>query len=103
MAVYVVTEGRIIVFPDATGAKPSGIGGVVVHILRGSDVIGNFPMRSVRYYGTELPPTFQQDYENQLAWSKLTPEERVEAKARAKKIKEEVGKSDEAKKAEETP
>ena len=85
MPVYVVTEGRIVVFPEASGAKPSGIGGVVVHIIGkdGTSVIGNFPMRSVRYYGTELPPTYQQDYENQLAWMKLSPEERARQKAAA--------------------
>jgi hypothetical protein len=87
--VYVVTEGRIIVFPNATGAKPSGVGGVVVHIIgEDNSVIGNFPMRTVKYYGTELPPTYQQDYENQLAWAALTPEERTEAKAKAKKVRE---------------
>jgi len=87
--VYVVTEGRIIVFPEATGAKPSGIGGVVVHIIgKDNSVVGNFPMKTVKYYGTELPPTYQQDYENQLAWAKLTPEERTEAKAKAKRVRE---------------
>ena len=84
MAVYVVTEGRIVVFPDATGAKPSGVGGVVVHILGKDDkVIGNFPMRNVRYYGTELPPTYREDYENQLAWQALSPEERARRKGAA--------------------
>jgi len=83
MAIYVVSEGRIVVFPDATAAKPSGMGGVVVHIMRGDEVIGNIPMKQVRYYGTELPPTYQQDYENQLSWAALTPEERASRKAKA--------------------
>lgn len=81
MPVYIVSDGRVLLFPDATVAKMAG-SGMVVHIIRNEEIIGNFPAKSVRYYGTELPPSFQKDYENQLAWEKLTPEQRAEIKAK---------------------
>lgn len=88
MGIYVVTEGRIVHFQNATGAKPSGIGGVVVHIMREDEVIGNIPMKLVKFYGSELPPTYKKDYENQLAWEKMSPEERTAARAKARQIRE---------------
>jgi len=84
--VYIITEGRIVVFPDATVAKISA-NGHAVHVIRNDTIIGNFPAASVRYYGIELPPTYQQDYENQLAWASLSPEERAERKAKAQAIR----------------
>ena len=82
MAVYVVTEGRIVVFDDATVCKISG-NGMSIHIIRGETIIGSFPAKQVRYYGIELPACYKQDYENQLAWAALTPEERAKRKAEA--------------------
>ena len=79
--IYIVSDGRIVTFPDATVAKMAG--GNVIHIIRGDDIIGNFPAKNVRYYGTELPPTFQEDYKNQLAWEGLSPEERALRKGKA--------------------
>lgn len=83
MPVYIVSEGRVLYFPDATVAKMAGSGNVV-HIIRNEEIIGNFPAKSVRYYGTELPPAFKKDYENQLEWEKLPPEKRAEIKAKTK-------------------
>lgn len=88
MGIYVVTEGRIIHFQNATGAKPSGIGGVVVHIMREDEVVGNIPMKLVKFYGSELPATYKKDYEDQLVWEKLSPEEKTAARAKAKQIRE---------------
>lgn len=82
MPVYIVSEGRVLLFPDATVAKMASNGNVV-HIIRGDEIIGNFPAKAVRYYGIELPPAFKKDYENQLAWESLTPEQRAEIKAKA--------------------
>lgn len=81
MPVYIVSDGRVILFPDATVAKMAAHGNTV-HVIRNEEIIGNFPTKSVRFYGTELPPTFKQDYENQLAWEKLTPAERAVQKAK---------------------
>lgn len=83
MPVYIVSEGRVLLFPDATVAKMASSGNVI-HIIRGDEIIGNFPTKAVRFYGTELPPAFKKDYENQLAWEALTPEQRGEIKARTK-------------------
>ncbi len=80
--IYIVSDGRIITFPDATVAKMAGSGNVI-HIIRGDDIIGNFPAKNVRYYGTELPPAFQEDYKNQREWESLSPEERAIRKAQA--------------------
>ncbi len=75
--IYIVNESeKIIVFPDAVHAKPSGGTGTVVHIIgRDDSVIGNFPIRTVKYYGTQLPPAYQKKYEEQLRWESMTREE----------------------------
>lgn len=86
MSVYVVAEGRIVFFPDATVAKISA-NGQAVHVIRNEVIIGNFPATIVRFYGIELPPQFQKDYENQLAWEALSPQERAERSARAQAIR----------------
>lgn len=86
MPVYIVSEGRVLLFPDATVAKMAS-SGMVVHIIRGEEIIGNFPAKTVRYYGIELPPAFKKDYENQLAWEKLTPEQRGEIKAKTQSLR----------------
>jgi hypothetical protein len=87
VAVYIVREGRVIVFPDASVAKLSG-NTQTVHVIRDDVIIGNFPARTVAYYGIELPPCYQKQYETQLAWESLSPEERgrisAEAQARRK-------------------
>lgn len=75
--IYIVNESeRIITFPDAVFAKPSGAAGTVIHIIGTDDsVIGNFPIRSVKYYGPQLPPFYQKKYEEQQRWESMTREE----------------------------
>ena len=86
MPVYIVKEGRIIHFPDADVAKMAGTG-KVIHVIRQDVIVGNFPAYNVSYYGTELPQMFKKQYEDQLAWEALTPEERAERSARAQAIR----------------
>lgn len=76
----------MLLFPDATVAKMAGSGNVV-HIIRGEEIIGNFPTKAVRYYGTELPPSFKKDFENQQAWDNLPPEKRAEIKAKTQALR----------------
>lgn len=86
MAVYIVREGRIILFPDATVAKISA-NAQAIHIIRNDVIIGNFPAKTVSYYGIELPPCYQKQYEEQLAWEALSPEERGRRSAAAQAIR----------------
>ena len=90
MPVYIVKEGRIVHFPDAAVAKMAG-SGKVIHIIRQDVIVGNFPAYNVSYYGTELPPIYQKQYEHQQAWDALTPEERAERSARAQAIRKGLG------------
>jgi hypothetical protein len=87
VAVYIVREGKVILFPDATVAK-MGADGKKIHVIRNDVIIGNFPAYNIAYYGIELPPHYQKAYESQLAWEAMTPEERgrisAEAQARRK-------------------
>lgn len=73
--IYVVTGQEIIVFEKAVEAKPSGAGHVVHIIGADNTIIGNFPVKGVKYYGTELPPAFQKQYEEQIRWDGLTDEQ----------------------------
>lgn len=84
--VYIVTEGKIVEFPDATVAKISG-NGQVIHIIRDDTIIGNFPAKHVAYYGIELPPRYAKQYEHQKAWEALPPEERAKISAEAKRLR----------------
>jgi len=84
--VYIVREGRIISFPDATVAKIS-MNGQAVHIIRDNVIIGNFPAKTVSYYGIELPPCYQKQYEQQIEWEALSPEERGKRSAAAQAIR----------------
>jgi hypothetical protein len=86
VAVYIVREGRIILFPDATVAKMAA-DGKKIHVIRNDVIIGNFPAYNVAYYGIELPPCYQRQYEDQVAWDALTPEERGKRSAEAKAIR----------------
>jgi len=86
MAVFIVSDGRVIEFPDATIAKMAAHGNAVF-VIRDEEIIGTFPTKTVRYYGTELPPAFLKDWENQKAWEALTPEQRAFAKAETKAIR----------------
>jgi len=86
MPVYIVSEGRILAFPDATVAKMAAHGNVI-HIIRNDVIIGNFPADRVRYYGIELPPAFEKDFENQKAWEQLTPEQRAKVKAETQAVR----------------
>ena len=86
MPVYIVKEGRIVHFPDADVAKMAA-SGKVIHVIRNGEIVGNFPAYNVAYYGIELPPSYQKQYENQQAWEALTPEERAERSARAQAIR----------------
>ncbi len=86
MAVYIVREGKIILFPDADVAKMAA-DGKKIHIIRGETIIGNFPAYNVVYYGIELPPMYQKQYEAQQEWEALSPEERAERSAKAQAIR----------------
>lgn len=86
MAVYIVREGRIVLFPDATVAKIS-MNGQAIHVIRDTVIIGNFPARTVSYYGIELPPCYQKQYEDQVAWDALSPEDRGKRSAAAQAIR----------------
>lgn len=86
MAVYIVRQGRIIFFPNATVAKISA-NGQAVHVIRDMTIIGNFPAKTVSYYGIELPPCYQKQYEDQLAWEALTPEERGKISAATQAVR----------------
>lgn len=86
MPVFIVSDGRVIEFPDATVAKMATHGNAVF-VIRGEEIIGTFPTKSVRYYGTELPPAFLKDWENQKAWDALTPEQRALLKAETKAVR----------------
>lgn len=86
MAVYIVREGKIILFPDADVAKMAA-DGKKIHIIRGERIIGNFPAYNVVYYGIELPPMYQKQYEAQQEWEALSPEERAERSAKAQAIR----------------
>jgi hypothetical protein len=75
--IYVVTEGKIILFEAASQAKPSG-NGFIVHVIDDTGaIVGNFPMRTVKFYGTSLPEVYREQYSEQVRWSKLTPEQRA--------------------------
>lgn len=80
--IYVVTEGKIILFENAIQAKSSG-NGFIIHIIddKGA-IVGNFPMRNVKFFGTELPEVYKEQYSEQVRWSKLTPDERAAEKRR---------------------
>lgn len=84
--VYVVTEGKIIEFPDATVAKISA-NGQAVHVIRNETIIGNFPAKHVAYYGIELPPRYANQYEEQKKWDALPAEERMRISAEAKRLR----------------
>jgi len=86
MAVYIIREGRIIFFPDATVAKISA-NAQAIHVIRNDVIIGNFPAKTVSYYGIELPPCYQKQYEDQVAWEALSPEERGKRSAAAQAIR----------------
>lgn len=86
MPVYIVREGRIVYFPDADVAKMAS-SGKVIHVIRKDFIVGNFPAYNVVYYGTELPPMYQKQYEDQLAWEALSPEERARRSAEAQAIR----------------
>jgi len=86
MPVYIIREGRIIHFPDATVAK-MGSDGKKIHVIRGETIIGNFPAYNVVYYGIELPPCYRKQYEDQLEWEALSPEERGKRSAAVKAIR----------------
>lgn len=50
----------MIYFEKATQAKPSG-NGYIVHVIDElGAIVGNFPMRNVRFYGTELPEVYRE-------------------------------------------
>jgi hypothetical protein len=74
--IYVVTEGKILTFPTAVVAKASGSGGVVHVIGQDDKIIGNVPMKIVKFYGPELPEVFKDQLRVQERWASLTPEER---------------------------
>jgi hypothetical protein len=86
MPVYIIREGKIILFPDATVAK-MGADGKKIHVIRDDVIIGNFPAYNVSYYGIELPPCYQKQYQDQHAWEAMSPEERgrISAEAKAKR------------------
>jgi hypothetical protein len=86
MAVYIVREGKVIEFPDATVAK-MGADGKKIHVIRNDVIIGNFPAYNIAYYGIELPPIYQKHYEDQKKWEAMSPEERgrISAEAQAKR------------------
>lgn len=86
MPVYIIREGRVIHFPNADVAKMAA-DGKKIHIIRQDVIIGNFPAYNVAYYGIELPPIYQKQYEDQLAWDALTPEERSERTAKAQALR----------------
>lgn len=86
MPVYIVREGRIIHFPDATVAKMAA-DGKKIHVIRDEVIIGNFPAYNVAYYGIELPPIYEQAYKVQQEWDALKPEERAERSAKAQAIR----------------
>jgi len=74
--IYVVTGDQIIVFEKAVEAKPSGAGHVVHVIGANNLIIGNFPVKGVKYYGTELPTVYQQQYDEQVRWDALTDDQK---------------------------
>lgn len=86
MPVYVVKQGRITFFPDADVAKMAATGRVI-HVIRAETIIGNFPSDNVSYYGTELPPAYQEQYKHQLEWEALSPDERAKRSASAQAIR----------------
>lgn len=87
MAVYIVREGKIIEFPTATVAK-MGADGKKIHIIRDEVIIGNFPAYNVAYYGIELPPMYEKQYEAQKEWEALSPEEKAKRSVAVKAIKQ---------------
>ena len=86
MAVYIVREGKIILFPDADVAKMAA-DGKKIHVIREETIIGNFPAYNVVYYGIELPPMYQKQYEAQQEWEALSPEEKAKRSIAIKAIK----------------
>lgn len=86
MPVYIVREGKIILFPDADVAKMAA-DGKKIHVIRAEVIIGNFPAYNVVYYGIELPPLYQKQYEAQLEWEAMSPEEKAKRSAAVKAIK----------------
>lgn len=88
--IYVVLEGnRVIENPDGVMGKPAGAAGVVIHVVDAhGTIIGNYPIKLVRYYGQTLPPYWQKMLDDQKAWDSKTPEEK-EAILSAKRQKQE--------------
>jgi hypothetical protein len=86
MPVYIVREGKIILFPDADVAKMAA-DGKKIHVIRAEVIIGNFPAYNVAYYGIELPPIYQKQYEAQQAWEAMSPDERAKRSAEAQAIR----------------
>ena len=74
--IYVVVEGKILTFPKAIVAKSSRDGGVIHVIGEDDKIIGNVPMKIVKFYGQELPEVYQDQLKVQERWASLTPEER---------------------------
>lgn len=76
--IFVVLEGnRVVENPDAWTAKPAGGSGLVIHLVdeRG-EVVGNFPIKLVKYYGSTLPPHYKQFLDEQKEWAAKSPAER---------------------------
>ena len=89
--IYVVLEGnRVIENPDAVAAKPAGAAGLVIHIVDvHGTIIGNYPLKLVRYYGQTLPPYFAKFLDEQREWDAKSPEEKESIQAEQRKKRQE--------------
>lgn len=80
--IYIVAEGKIVKYPDAVSAKASGSGHVVHVIGPDNKIIGNFPMKIVKFFGEDLPEIYNDQLREQERWAAMTPDERAKEKAR---------------------
>ena len=54
--IYVLVGNQLYEFPQAEIAKVSGNGHLVHVIEDGDHIVANFPLKAVRYFGSQRPP-----------------------------------------------